>query len=185
MSKRTQTILLVSLVFLILVFVGLNLAFSRYGAFWKKGEKVGQAPATPTPQKSRFELPAFSSPVEKKYLDEVFFTQLDFGQNDLGFSLPEGASFYSGFEGTIEVTGQPPQQFIFLHSEDRKKRLQYIFSGNPQVTNMAKVSLGEPLGKVSKVPLPTREFNLIVRYFEGEKGVSLDQAFVEKLKQSP
>lgn len=181
-NNKARILTLCLLVFLIVGLLGFNFALSRYGAFWEKEQTAVQVspPVLPPPV---FTLPVlFGSPVDKEYFGEVKLVQLDLGQNDLGFSLPEGSPIYAGFEGTVEVLGHEAQRMIVLVSPDGKSRLTYIFSGSPEVENMDRVAKGEVLGKVGRSPLPTRDINLIVRYYENGQGVSLGQEIVEQLK---
>ncbi|MBC7265003.1 MAG: hypothetical protein H5T64_11705 [Chloroflexi bacterium] len=181
-SSKSQLFFLSFLIVLIVGLLGFNLVMSRYGAFWQKKEPLGQVPPSAQPTPASFQPPLFSPPVEKEHLGQVKITQLDLGQNDLGFSLPEGAPFYAGFEGIVEVVGEPPQQIIALNSLDGKRRLHYLFSGVALVVNGSKVTEGEVLGRVSKEPLPTREINLIVSYFQNGEKVSLSQEIIEALE---
>ncbi len=187
-GKKAQTFLLIVLVIFIVGLVGANL-FLSYGktvssnVLKRKINTLISSESSPiqrlvelaSPEKP----PLFQSPVEKDYLKEMKLVQLDLGKNDLGFALPEGAEFKAGFDGLIEITGEYPQQVINLYSKDGGKRLLYLFAGTSAVENRASVRVGAVLGRAGKDFLPTREVNLIVRYFEGANQVSLKKGLIK------
>lgn len=190
-SPRLLKIFLPLLVFLILVLVGLNLALSRYGAFWRK-EKVGLGSqaglgqtASPTPAPSvDLKTAEFASPVEKKYLSEVKFVETNFKQKDLGFALPEGSPIYAVAEGSVDVIKGEDLNILIL-SSPQGGYFKYFFTGTAAIEKGTQVEKGEVLGKTGKglLNMATGEQNLILSFFKSPtEGVSLDQSFVGKLK---
>lgn len=122
----------------------------------------------------------FAFPVDKKYQDKLTFVQLNYQVNSLGFNLSENTYFSAGFDGLTEVVeGSPNQRLILLTSIDRTRSLRYLFSGEALIATQSAVKKGNALGKLSSIPLPARDVNLTVQYFEGSIPISLSKENIE------
>ena len=109
------------------------------------------------------------------------FVQLDLGQNDLGFSLPKGSPIIAGFSGVVEIV-KGDFFVLLLTSNDGQRQLRYTFSGTLLVSNGERVEEGKVLARAGAESLPKREVNLIVRYLEKGRPVSLNQEIIERLQ---
>ncbi|MBC7264864.1 MAG: hypothetical protein H5T64_11000 [Chloroflexi bacterium] len=160
-TTKITKYLLVVLVVLILVLLGLNLALSRYGAFWEK--------------KSRFGL---SCPAPKEFCSKGKKITLGGRYVGVGYLLPAGTSFLAAMNGELryghvvmnpEYGGETFQTVSVLNGRDH---LIYTYSGNPEYrTGM--VSKGEPIGKVDQRLSPYGEVNLLFLYEKGGKPVEI------------
>lgn len=132
--------------------------------------------ASPTP------LATFFNPVEKTDLDKASLVQLDYGIDDLGFRLKEESIAYAGFAGRVSLAGaqDEPQKVIFLEDSSSLRRWKYFFSGDFLAKEGEKVAEGTPLAKVKGL-LPTREENLIIQAYSGEKRESFSHDDLEKI----
>jgi len=193
LSGKIQFLLLFFLVLVIVVLVGFNfflsggevpeqLSFlkspSRRVVSWFKAtrfnpeyESEGQGEKTDL---------SFAAPVEKEHFKEVKLTQLDLGMNDLGFKLPPGSPFYAGFDGEVQISGKYPQQVINLYASDGR-RLLYLFCGLTEISGTKNVTKGEILGKASANNLPTRDFNLIVQYYQSGERITFTENLIEEI----
>lgn len=124
---------------------------------------------------------ALGAPVGKESLIKGKIVQVDYGINDLAFSLSEGESIYAAFSGRVELAGgeNDPQKLIVLRSEDGQLVWKYLFSGTPEIKGSGQVKKGDVLAKAGRTPLPTRDVNLIVQALWEGKRVSVNKDFLD------
>lgn len=159
MNKRTQIILLGVLSFLIILFLGFNLALSRYGAFWQKA-KAPLSKSQPAEPAGEFSLgcpvPQEHCSQGKKIFEKGLIKKGEY--RGLGYSLPEQMSLLAAFSGWISARVarlEDGGEFIpTLFLEDKGgHRAIYYFQGEKLGEEPREVERGEEIATLKKEAL--------------------------------